>query len=338
MEEMTMDKAKELLSRGVSEAEQLISDPSKVEGVLVQLEEKLKEVPAIGESLSDIPLMISMVKGYITGAYKEVSPKVIVTILGAFIYLVKKKDLIPDRIPVIGIVDDIAVLTMALKFTEPELNAYKAWRDGAGIAREAEAPGMFPVAEVPAETETAAEPAAPVREKIEIEDYAGEILKALPAGILLTTKSADKVNSMVIGWGTFGVNWSRPVFAAYVREGRFTREMLDMNPEFTVNIPVGEFDKKILAVCGSKSGRDVDKIAEAGLTTVEGNTVSVPAIREFPLTLECKVVYRQKQELTDLPVDILQKFYPQNVESAPGANRDAHITYYGEITDAYILK
>ena len=175
--------------------------------------------------------------------------------------------------------------------------------------------------------------------KIDIRDYAGDILKALSKGILLTTKADDKVNSMVIGWGTFGINWSRPVFAVYVREGRFTREQLDKNPEFTINVPIGDYDKNIIAVCGGKSGRDMDKIAEAGLTLVDPQEVSVPAVREFPLTLECKVIYRQPQELELLPEDIVKRAYPQDVPSTnPMANRDPHVTYYGEIVAAYIAE
>ena len=54
--------------------------------------------------------------------------------------------------------------------------------------------------------------------KINVADHAGDILNALPKGILLTTKAGDKVNSMVIGWGTLGINWSKPVFAAYIAE------------------------------------------------------------------------------------------------------------------------
>ena len=46
-------------------------------------------------------------------------------------YLVKKKDIIPDNIPILGLVDDLAVLGVALKFCDPELKAFKAWRDGA---------------------------------------------------------------------------------------------------------------------------------------------------------------------------------------------------------------
>lgn len=141
--------------------------------------------------------------------------------------------------------------------------------------------------------------------KINIADYAGDILKALSKGILLTTKAEDKVNSMVIGWGTFGINWSKPVFAVYVREGRFTREQLDKNPEFTINVPMGDYDKNVIAVCGGKSGRNTDKIAEAGLTLIDPQIITVPAVKEFPLTLECKVIYRQAQDLKLLPVSLL---------------------------------
>ena len=125
-----MEKAKALLDNGIAEAQQLISEPSKVDDLLLQLEQKLGEVPAIGETLSDLPAMIAMVKGYITKEYTQVSPKVIATIVAAFLYMIKKKDLIPDNIPVVGLVDDLAVLGLALKLSEPELNAFKEFRDG----------------------------------------------------------------------------------------------------------------------------------------------------------------------------------------------------------------
>ncbi len=176
------------------------------------------------------------------------------------------------------------------------------------------------------------------KRKIDLADCAGLIAKALPKGILLTTK-AGKVNSMAIGWGALGTNWSKPVFAVFVREGRFTRRQLDENPEFTVNIPIGEFDRKILAVCGGKSGRDTDKVREAGLTLVEPSAITVPAVKEFPLTLECRVMYRQKQDLSALSGEINAALYPRDVDgTAVGANRDAHVTYFGEILDAYIIE
>ena len=128
--EMNMEQARELLDKGVEEAEEVIQNPSKVDEILLQLEAKLKEVPAIGSTLADLPLMISMVKAWIKKEYTEVSRKVIACLVGAIIYLLKKKDLISDSIPIVGIVDDIAVLGLALKLSEPELKAYAEWRDG----------------------------------------------------------------------------------------------------------------------------------------------------------------------------------------------------------------
>ena len=68
-------------------------------------------------------------------------------------------------------------------------------------------------------------------------------------------------------------------------------------------------------------------------------SVSVPGFKEFPLTLECKVIYRQDQELSGIPGPVLDRYYPQNVESTfPGSNRDHHIAFYGEIVNAYIIQ
>ena len=133
--EMNIEQAQELLDKGVEEAEEVIQNPSKVDEILLQLEAKLKEVPAIGSTLADLPLMISMVKAWIKKDYTEVSPKVIACLVGAVIYLLKKKDLISDSIPIVGIVDDIAVLGLALKLSEPELKAYAEWRDGKETAK-----------------------------------------------------------------------------------------------------------------------------------------------------------------------------------------------------------
>ena len=132
------------------------------------------------------------------------------------------------------------------------------------------------------------------KKKIDIRDYAGQIIEAMRSGVLLTTKVGDKVNSMTIGWGTLGIIWERPVFVAYVRKQRFTKEMLDKCREFTINVPVGEYRRKILGICGSKSGRDIDKIETAGLTLVEPEVINTPGIKELPMTLECRVLYSQE--------------------------------------------
>ncbi len=128
--DISIDKAKGLLEQGMTEAQEMLKNTSKVDELLMQMENALGGVPMIGDTLSQVPFMISMVKGYITRNYTEVSPKVICTLIAGFIYVVKKKDLISDSIPVIGMADDLAVLGLALKFCEPELKAYREFRDG----------------------------------------------------------------------------------------------------------------------------------------------------------------------------------------------------------------
>ena len=172
-----------------------------------------------------------------------------------------------------------------------------------------------------------------MNKSVDIFDYAGHICKALGKGVLLTTSADGKVNTMTIGWGTLGIEWNKPVFIAYVRESRYTRQLLDRNPEFTVNIPMDELDSHILRHCGRTSGRDTDKIADLGLTTVPSDHVSVPGIRELPLTIECRVIYRKEQDLGLLPEAVLNRFYPVAGESG---FRDYHIAFYGEIVNAYI--
>jgi flavin reductase (DIM6/NTAB) family NADH-FMN oxidoreductase RutF len=86
-----------------------------------------------------------------------------------------------------------------------------------------------------------------MKRKVNVWDYAGQIVQAMTPGILATTKAQGKVNTMTIGWGTLGIEWGRPVFILFVRESRYTKQMLDENSEFTINVPVGEIDKKIRA-------------------------------------------------------------------------------------------
>ena len=126
----SLDDAKKLVEGGIGEAQELLKNPSKIDSLLEQLEDKLRGIPVGGDLLASVPLMIAMVKSYINGSYKEVSPKVIASLVAAFLYLVKRKDLIPDNIPLVGHVDDLAVLGVALKICEPELKAFAAWRDG----------------------------------------------------------------------------------------------------------------------------------------------------------------------------------------------------------------
>lgn len=173
-----------------------------------------------------------------------------------------------------------------------------------------------------------------MKKEVKVWDYAGRIMEAIDEGILLTTAAQGEKDTMVIGWGHIGVIWGKPVFVAYVRESRHTKSLVDKNGEFTVNTPLAPIDKNIIAVCGTKSGRDLDKFAELGLETEDGLTVSVPGIRQLPLTLECKVIYKQDQDSAALHPDVMARYYK------PGTRNegDYHTMYFGEITAAYIIE
>ena len=121
-DEFNVEKAKEVLEDGMNQAQELIQDPSKIKDLLAQVEEKIREIPVIGTDLANLPEMVSMIRSYVTKEY-EASPKVIAAAVSALLYLVKRKDLIPDNIPILGRIDDIGVIAAAAKLCGPEIEA-----------------------------------------------------------------------------------------------------------------------------------------------------------------------------------------------------------------------
>ena len=176
--------------------------------------------------------------------------------------------------------------------------------------------------------------------EVNIYDYMNQIHRVLNKGVLLTTKADHRVDSMAISWGQLGIEWNRPIFTTFVRTGRFTYELLEKNPEFTVNFPIADENiAKYIAFCGTKTGRDTDKHLEVGLDLIESPHVNVPGVKQLPLTLECKVIYRQMQDEKAVPVELKSDFYPQDVASSfHGSNRDYHEMFFGEIVGTYIAE
>ncbi len=172
-----------------------------------------------------------------------------------------------------------------------------------------------------------------MKQPISVFDRVGDICKAMQQGILLTSGTMENPNTMTIGWGLIGIEWRKPIFTALVRESRYTRQLLDERGEFTVNIPWGNLDSRILGYCGTKSGRDVNKFQELGLTAVPGTKVSAPAIQELPLTLECRVIAQQLQTHDDNVEEAVARYYTPD----ENGNRDFHVMYFAEIVDAYLV-
>ena len=128
-QQFNIEWAKGVIENGTQKAQDFINDPEAINGLLDQLQEKLHGLPdTVSNAFHNVPVMAQMVKCYITREYTEVSPKVVISLVSAFIYLVKRDDLIPDSIPIVGYADDLAVATVAMAINEPELNAFAEWQ------------------------------------------------------------------------------------------------------------------------------------------------------------------------------------------------------------------
>jgi flavin reductase (DIM6/NTAB) family NADH-FMN oxidoreductase RutF len=128
-------------------------------------------------------------------------------------------------------------------------------------------------------------------------------------------------NAMTIGWGSFGVMWGIPFVQVVVRPTRYTYEFMERYDTFTVCAFPEKYAEE-LQLLGTKSGRDGDKIAEAGLTPIRSTNVVAPSYAEAELVLECRKIYWDDlQNSHFLNVHIEEK-YPR---------KDYHRIYYGEI-------
>lgn len=162
-------------------------------------------------------------------------------------------------------------------------------------------------------------------ESISYNDYAQQVLTSLAQGAFLTTKAGGTVNTMTIGWGSLSYMWGKPVFCVMVRTSRYTKGLIDEAGEFTVSVPCGKMNDAI-KLCGSVSGRDGDKIAQAGITLLAPEKLSTPFIGGCPLHFECKTLYTEEMNLDHLDDATRARWY---------ANGDVHTLYYGEIVGAY---
>lgn len=162
--------------------------------------------------------------------------------------------------------------------------------------------------------------------KVTFQELSQDLLNQLVKGAFLTAKNGDEVNTMTIGWGSVGYVWGKPIMMVPVRYSRHTYSIIEKSDTFTVSVPVNVDLKKELIFCGTKSGRDMDKISEAGLSLEKSEIVETPIIAECDLHIECKIVYKQAMEPGNID---------SGIRSASYSDNDFHTMYYGEIVSAY---
>lgn len=140
--------------------------------------------------------------------------------------------------------------------------------------------------------------------------------------MLITAGTAEKCNTMTASWGGLGVIWGAPAATCYIRPQRYTKEFVDREEYFTLSF-LGEEHRKALQLCGSKSGRETDKVKECGFT-VKAAECGAPYFEEAQLVLVCRKRFAQPMDPDRIPREIKDKWYPQ---------KDYHTMYIGEIVE-----
>ena len=113
---------------GRKEAEDILKDVDKTERFLQKLENKLKTVPAAGDTLAFVPIMISLVRSYVKKEYTDIPAVSVVSTVVALIYFLSPVDIIPDGIPVLGYVDDAVVISGCIHLIKTDIEDYRLWR------------------------------------------------------------------------------------------------------------------------------------------------------------------------------------------------------------------
>jgi len=159
-------------------------------------------------------------------------------------------------------------------------------------------------------------------------DHFADVMKVMTTrGLLLATwKEPGKANAMAIGWGMIGSIWSRPIWQVLVRPCRYTFQLLQQEQVFTVNVMPLALDAAV-QLCGTVSGANRDKLAEAGLSVVPGTETPAPIIKESVIHYECHVVHSNDFLPEAMVPDIRTGCYPSG---------DYHHVYWGEIVDARV--
>lgn len=120
------------ISKNTKEAEELLKDEDRMERFLERLERKFEKVPVVGKQLSNIPMLVSLVRSYIRKDYRDVPLGSIIAIVSALIYFLSPIDLLPDSIPVLGYVDDAAVFAFVWKMVADDIEEYRKWQEANG--------------------------------------------------------------------------------------------------------------------------------------------------------------------------------------------------------------
>jgi flavin reductase (DIM6/NTAB) family NADH-FMN oxidoreductase RutF len=144
--------------------------------------------------------------------------------------------------------------------------------------------------------------------------------------MLITSGVTGHYNTMTASWGGFGILWNQPVGFIFVRPQRYTFQFLEQYDWFTLSF-FGPDYKDALNFCGSRSGKDVDKIAKTGLIPLETERGNI-FFKGACLVFECRKIYSQDLQPGRFLDPAIESNYPK---------KDYHRMYFGKIENSWIM-
>lgn len=138
--------------------------------------------------------------------------------------------------------------------------------------------------------------------------------------MLITAGKSDSFNTMTASWGGLGILWHKAVAFCFVRPNRHTYGFMKKCEFFSLSVYPEKY-RKMLEICGTKSGRNIDKVKETGLTPLTGVTGAV-YFEQARLVLECRKIYFHDIDSQKFLDTDIHKNYPI---------KDYHRMYVGEI-------
>lgn len=166
-------------------------------------------------------------------------------------------------------------------------------------------------------------------EKIDVRSLKDNFFEAISKEWMLVTAGTEgKWNTMTASWGCAGWLWGKPVAVVFIRPERFTHEFAEQGDRLTLSfLGHDKAMREAYNICGTKSGRDIDKASEAGLTPVTTELGGV-TFEQARLTLDCRKLYRD-----DIKPGL---FLSPDIAQWYGARGGYHDFYIVEIEAAYV--
>jgi flavin reductase (DIM6/NTAB) family NADH-FMN oxidoreductase RutF len=150
---------------------------------------------------------------------------------------------------------------------------------------------------------------------------------------VLTAGSPSHYNSMVAGWGGWGVMFSKPTTFLMLRSSRYTLELMRKELRYTMAFFDDEYKDDIMKF-GTQSGRDSDeKMKNTALTAVETPANNM-TFKEAKLIIECNLVQVTTVSPDDFNTEDSKKF----IVDAYAETKDYHKVVFGEITNVWVRK